>query len=701
MKNLPISKFYPELIHLRIYLYQLINDNFGISENIRNSLIESFGGDSLEIIDTLTFEDLELLLPREYFPDSLFVFKNKNEETPAFITQLPPDLSLTILLHKCKENDIELPKLYTGIKQVSFENGGLLVMINYNTQIYSCCTSSGEDLLVYSHDCDLGYNGLVLSRGSSSSQMCYGIFQWDGTDLKHLESFWPSEHPEIFPHLDARDIIPEMLTDQEHIIDYYPEVEYKTEDDIYQLLTNVSGAFRVLVPEYSNNQKLALAAVQSNKLAFTFLSEDLRRSISFVKMLFKHLSNPNELYSYLDADIQKDPEIISKVYRQYPKCLKHVNSIEDGEMIINLFKDNFYDVGKYISLLSESLKNDHNFLLQLAKINWEKLLEYSPALYTNIEFIEKLIINVNEHLENTNKQLKSKENKPPIEIKDPKKSALARGIRNLLESVKLMPINKNFEEEVYAYILALPEGIKLLEKNKDLLNKLSFEFIISKIPRGHISSALKLKGLTSLSDAAVESLSKHKGNLDLSGLASLSDTAAESLSKHEGNLNLSSLTSLSDTAAESLSKYKSYLNLSGLTSLSDAAAESFSNQKGNLNLSGLTSLSDAAAESFSKREGDLYFNGLISLSDAAAESLSKHKGDLILSGLTSLSDTAAESLSKHKSNLNLSGLISLSDAAAESLSKHRGYLLNLSGLTSLSDAATEFLNRTLEDDLPF
>jgi len=45
---------------------------------------------------------------------------------------------------------------------------------------------------------------------------------------------------------------------------------------------------------------------------------------------------------------------------------------------------------------------------------------------------------------------------------------------------------------------------------------------------------------------------RHSKSLLLNGLTSLSDTAAESLSKHEGDLHLNGLTSLSDTAAEYL-----------------------------------------------------------------------------------------------------------------------------------------------------
>lgn len=63
------------------------------------------------------------------------------------------------------------------------------------------------------------------------------------------------------------------------------------------------------------------------------------------------------------------------------------------------------------------------------------------------------------------------------------------------------------------------------------------EHITPHFPSLNVTSEgeLVLSGLTTLSDAAAESLSKHNGELHLSGLATLSDAAAESLSKHRGN----------------------------------------------------------------------------------------------------------------------------------------------------------------------
>ena len=200
---------------------------------------------------------------------------------------------------------------------------------------------------------------------------------------------------------------------------------------------------------------------------------------------------------------------------------------------------------------------------------------------------------------------------------------------------------------------------------------------------------LHLNGLTSISDAAVVILSKHKCDLYLDGLTDLSDAAAESLTKHEGRLYLRGLTSLSDAAAESLSKYEGYLDL-WLTSLSDAVAESLSKYEGDLDLSGLTKISDAAAKSLGKHKGNLDLWGLTSLSDVAVEALSSHEGGLKL-GLTELSVAAAASLGKLRRNLNLDGLTELSVAAATSLGQHKYGHLNLWDLTSLSDAAAEGL----------
>jgi len=203
--------------------------------------------------------------------------------------------------------------------------------------------------------------------------------------------------------------------------------------------------------------------------------------------------------------------------------------------------------------------------------------------------------------------------------------------------------------------------------------------ILGQLPT--VGSIIAHHRLTELSDAGAKLFVMSGDTLfSLSGLTTLSDATADILSKHEGDLSLRDLSELSDSAAKSLGKHKGHLVLGGLTELSDAAVENLSKHKGHLDLGGLTELSDAAAESLSKHKGHLDLGGLTELSDgpghiALAERLGNHKERyLYLSGLTILSDAAAERLSKYKGELWLQGLNELSDAAAESLSTQQGYL---------------------------
>jgi hypothetical protein len=247
-------------------------------------------------------------------------------------------------------------------------------------------------------------------------------------------------------------------------------------------------------------------------------------------------------------------------------------------------------------------------------------------------------------------------------------------------------------------------------------------------------SELDLNGLTTLSDAAADSLSKLNGSLlQLGGITDMSDAAIkkialypglhdfhpsieERLATHRPNNWLEftderrelisnvlpfynehvvialGVTKLSETDAKCLLGGKCELYLDDLTELSDAAAEAIGKYQGDLSLDDLTELSDAAAEAIGKHQGYLYLNGLTELSDDAAEGLGKSKGNLVLKGLTELSDDAAEGLGKSKGNLVLSGLTELSDAAAEALGKHQEDLY-LGGLTELSDAAAESLGK--------
>jgi hypothetical protein len=252
---------------------------------------------------------------------------------------------------------------------------------------------------------------------------------------------------------------------------------------------------------------------------------------------------------------------------------------------------------------------------------------------------------------------------------------------------------------------------------------------------------LSLNGVTTLSDAAAEALSHHKGgHLSLNGLTAISDSAAAALARHEGEVyadslavltspelaaklassdaldNVTSLSaeaakaivqslvkantddlylvrlrSLSADTARELAQFRGSLCLYALPSLSDDAAEELAaHDGGSLELSGVQSLSDLAIGSLARHKGALCLDGLTCLSVEAARSLASLNHDLGLRGVTFLSDQAAKALGRHSADLFLVDLTSLSAEAAEGLAAHDGALY-LSGLKSLSTAAARNL----------
>ena len=195
----------------------------------------------------------------------------------------------------------------------------------------------------------------------------------------------------------------------------------------------------------------------------------------------------------------------------------------------------------------------------------------------------------------------------------------------------------------------------------------------AEVLREHDGRGLDLDGLISLSEAAAESLAKHRGYLDLGGLETLSDTAAAKLgSIFQGEyLNICSLHDLSDAAYESICKCRSNLSL-GSKPLTVAAAKNLCSHKHDVYIGLDTTLPDSVAENLSDFRGKLELPWLETLSDAAAESLSKTRGTLLFEELRELSDAAAESLSRHKGDLGVY-LNNLPESAAAILRKHPSF----------------------------
>lgn len=189
---------------------------------------------------------------------------------------------------------------------------------------------------------------------------------------------------------------------------------------------------------------------------------------------------------------------------------------------------------------------------------------------------------------------------------------------------------------------------------------------------------INLSGLTQLSDGAAMQITKincrlYKGrgntSICLDNVTSLSDKAMQAISKFTGKSIKLGVEKLSDKGADALSKFKGKgVSCKGAWPYYEAGVEFEYNEKLH---------SDWSREQLDVQIG-LLLNNLNELTESAARSLSKYQGaGMSLMRVRSLSDAAAVALSKFKGFLFLDGLESLSDVAAKAFSKKKISLMGL------------------------
>lgn len=396
MIDFPIHRFTPQLIHLRLYIIQILNDTFGLSESMADKLESRFGNSSPETINVLDYETIEGLLDG-FVPDFFYVFSTSvNIQHP--------------LLKNLNEKDLlssnpflsELPILYTGIEQVTFDRDGLIVLSLYMSQIYSLFRSDGTFLLGPCHDLNLGARGKILSR--SSLDMIWEHHIFDGIGLTLIKQSGHLTWEDDFPYITNRDSIPQMYITTSEYQECYPSLYIENPDEVASSLKENPNAWRVLKEFYRKDKKLAAIAVQSNKLAFTFLSNSLQKDRSFVLDLLSELKEPGYLFSYLPTDLINDKEIIILCYKEWPDALFHLEVIEDKEILRDVFKNYLsYEPEKYLKLTTPSICNDKPFLLELAHYSDGILNFVNPELAADDEFI-KQVKNTFEEAENLRKR---------------------------------------------------------------------------------------------------------------------------------------------------------------------------------------------------------------------------------------------------------------------------------------------------------
>ena len=222
-------------------------------------------------------------------------------------------------------NSVEPSILFTGIKQVSFDCGGLIVLQHFNQNIYSLYDFQGNRLLNdYCSELNIGTNGLIEYRKEFYTNdyhefddmgeyfitdifgLHYGVIQ-NGKFTEFSGS--QKSNPETFPNIFERDKIP--------YIDNWVKPKY-TKSKLKKLtdnsdITNILSEDGTLIRYMSNtvreNEKYCKLSIEQNELAFTLIPEILQNDKSFVAKLYSSNKVPFKINRFFNPILKSDIDI--------------------------------------------------------------------------------------------------------------------------------------------------------------------------------------------------------------------------------------------------------------------------------------------------------------------------------------------------------------------------------------------------------
>ena len=376
----------PGPMELRAYLYQLLSSNTGMTEDVSDYLRENCpslpddeaGWDLNALDDNDIINAIGSLGINGNLPLKVYYFKNEESVSSASLAE--PDYK-------------SFPTLFTGIEQVSSDKGGLIIMGLFNRQIYNLFNSKGEGLIGNCDWLDLGPDGLVLYRTPDS--IFWNVLQFEGNKLLEFNWYGPLDSPDYFPGIFDRDMITEMFLPGSLRI---PEIYLSgkiTSDQIVDELGKDANNYRFLKSYYHDNKSIAFHAVNSNRVAFTLLSENLQNDREFVLELLRQDEKSKRLFPYLNENFKRDPEILTLCIDEYPAMLGYIKPVSDKGLILQVLKKDRHA----LNFASAELKLDRSFILEAVKVDWHILQDISMDLLTDYEFISTAIKCYNDNLE--------------------------------------------------------------------------------------------------------------------------------------------------------------------------------------------------------------------------------------------------------------------------------------------------------------
>ncbi len=376
MIEFSIVRTKPSLKILRAYLYQLINSDFVLAQEIIKILKNKhkFYGNNCKSwnLKLLKISDLKNLLqqtgvlPREffYFESNSFSKIENLEDFRIF------------------------PEIYSKVQEVSFDKGGLIVMQFFNCQIYKLFDNKGKEITDYCHDLELGINGKVLLRYVNDTSGYWRLYKFTGKGFNKFEKFFSSfDSPSDFPLIKKRDLIPEMFYSKK-IPAIFQEYKKLSKEQVIIEINKNEYNYRYLSKYYRNDSELAKVAINQSKYAFLSLSQRLKKNKEFVIEVLKANNKNTAIYPYLNNTLKKDEDIVALCLSFNPKIISNIRPISNRELLIraiNLYSLHLFEYASF------NLKKDKKLILEFACKDW-RILRYVPEnLLLDICFINQVI----------------------------------------------------------------------------------------------------------------------------------------------------------------------------------------------------------------------------------------------------------------------------------------------------------------------
>lgn len=292
-----LSKKVPDYFELLAYLYQMTNSDFVFAEPLTKKYSELLNNKPVEeiLLDTELKQEIEDNLWKEgCYPQDIYIF-NQRKTIP-------------------KVDFKSYPTIYTGILDITFDKGGLLVMESFCDQINSLHDIAGDILLWECSDIIFGMDGLIAYRYCNDLS---GFWTFERYENGRLNPYGPSSENYIaydynlngYPFIHSRDRIPLMKGwEDPYCQPLLINLLWKRKI-ITDILKNDGCLIRYTQDWVKEDEEFALLACQK-EIAFTLISPKLQHDKSFVLKLYSMPNIDVNLYSFLNAELRADKDIL-------------------------------------------------------------------------------------------------------------------------------------------------------------------------------------------------------------------------------------------------------------------------------------------------------------------------------------------------------------------------------------------------------